>query len=77
MALKYTVDMPPKPSISDLATREVTISLNAAEDIKNLNPDDTSFTFITEAGVSAHHFLPVDILPVCSRSSAIILPRTL
>ena len=52
MALKYTVSMPPKPAISDLDTREVTISLNAAEDVKNLKPDETSFQFVTEAGVA-------------------------
>ena len=49
--LKYTVNMPPVPDISDLATREVTINLDAATDIKSLQPSDATFQFVTNAGV--------------------------
>ena len=50
MALKYTVQMPPQPAISDLATREVTIALNGEEDVRSLQPDDETFQFICEPG---------------------------
>jgi len=58
--LKYTVNMPPKPDISDLASREVTINLDAEQDVRSLQPDDATFQFLTDPGVHVECWL-VDI----------------
>jgi len=58
--LEYTVNMPPKPDISDLATREVTILLDAKPDVRKLEPEATTFKFVCEPGVQVNITL-VDI----------------
>jgi len=52
IVLRYTVNLPPAPPISDLATREVTISLNADVSLQNCEPAAVSFQFDTDAGVA-------------------------
>jgi len=49
--LRYTIDMPPKPPIADLASREVTIVLDGTSDVRTLMPDDASFQVDTDVGV--------------------------
>lgn len=49
--LQYTINMPPKPPISDLAKREVTINLDSESDVRELQPDDATFKFVTDPGV--------------------------
>ena len=58
--LRYTITMPSKPPIADLANREVTISLNGSPTVRLLAPDDASFQFDTDAGVNVSLVL-VDI----------------
>jgi hypothetical protein len=66
--LRYTITMPPKPSIGDLATREVTIQLNGVPEVRPLQPDDASFQFDTDPGVSVNITL-VDIDTSNNRSA--------
>jgi hypothetical protein len=66
--LRYTINMPPKPAIADLATREVTIQLNANSSIQNLAPDDATFQFDTDVGVNVSLTL-VDIDTSGNRSA--------
>ena len=66
--LRYTIDMPPKPPITDLASREVTITLNAVADVRTLAPDDASFQFDTDVGVAVSITL-VDIDTSGNRSA--------
>src|SRR5262245_48303923 len=66
--LRYTISMPAKPSIGDLANREVTISLNNVPTIRTLHPDDTSFQFDTDDGVNVSIVL-VDIDTSGNRSA--------
>jgi len=66
--LRYTIDMPPKPPIADLASREVTITLNAVTDVRTLAPDDTTFQFDTDVGVAVSITL-VDIDTSGNRSA--------
>jgi len=58
--LRYTVNLPPAPPITDLATREVTIKQNGAPTIRPLSPDDGSFQFDCAAGTAVELTL-VDI----------------
>ena len=67
--LRYTVDMPPRPAIGDLATREVTAVVDATKTIKPLAPDAASFTLDVEAGAAVSISL-VDIDSSGNRSGA-------
>src|SRR5215831_11275069 len=49
--LRYTIKLPAKPAIADLATREVTIALDAKTDVWALLPDTADFVFDTDVGV--------------------------
>jgi hypothetical protein len=48
--LRYTVNMPPRPPIADLATREVTQQLNAETAVRPFPPEAADFTVDAEAG---------------------------
>ena len=58
--LQYTVNMPPKPDISDLDHREVTVVLDSNPDIRKLPPDTAMFKFHCEPGTQVNITL-VDI----------------
>ena len=70
--LRYTINMPPAPAISDLDSREVTIKLDAASTVKTLAPTDTSFQFDTDRGVNVTLSL-VDIDTSGNRSQPAVL----
>src|SRR5215471_12255361 len=48
--LRYSVNMPPRPPIADLATREVTQSLDAVLTVRPFAPDTLTFTVDADAG---------------------------
>lgn len=50
--LRYTINMPPAPAISDLGSREVTIKLDSATSVKTLMPTDTTFQFDCDRDVN-------------------------
>src|SRR5262245_23735810 len=52
--LRYTINMPPRPPIGDLATREVTIQLNGVPEVRPLPPDAPSFQFDTDVDVAVN-----------------------
>src|SRR5262245_19231700 len=66
--LRYTINLPPKPAIGDLASREATIQLDADSSVKSCQPNDTSFQFDTDAGVNVNITL-VDIDTSGNRSA--------
>jgi hypothetical protein len=67
--LRYTVNMPPKPPIEDLATREVTITLDSnPPDVRSLQPDTATFQFDCERNVNVQIWL-VDIDSSGNRSA--------
>jgi len=50
--LRYTIDLPPKPAIADLATREVTIVMDGISDVRALGPDIVNFVVDTDPGTA-------------------------
>jgi len=50
--LRYTINMPPAPAISDLGSREVTIDLDGVQSGMSLKPTDTTFQFDCDRGVN-------------------------
>jgi hypothetical protein len=48
--LRYTIDMPPAPAISDLGKREITVDLNGVDTVTAYAPDTVNFTVDTNAG---------------------------
>jgi len=49
--LRYSINMPPRPPIADLATREVTQSLDAILTVRPFPADALTFTVDADAGV--------------------------
>ena len=66
--LRYTITMPARPPIGDLATREVTIRLNDVAEVRPLPPDAPSFQFDVDVSVSVNITL-VDIDTSGNRSA--------